>query len=102
MCAGVSASRTLLCYNRWVAARVMLALAQGARAFLKSLARALRRLWHEVIGSLFVFFALAGGVSLWRHWKSGAEFAVLAVPLTFSLVMAGFAVASFRAARRAR
>jgi hypothetical protein len=100
-----SLRRTLhgrLCYNRGVAARVMMALLEGLRAFLRPLARALRQLWHEVIGAFFLVFALIGAASVWRHWRSGSEFAAMVIPLTFFLVMSGFAVASFRSARQAR
>jgi hypothetical protein len=64
--------------------------------------RALRQLWHELIGSLFVLFAVIGAVSAWRHWQRESGLLTLAVSLVFFLVMAGFAAASFRSARRVR
>jgi len=82
--------------------RLLQALLSALRAALFAFWRAARQLWHEVIGVFFGLFALLGAVSAWRHWQRGSELYVLAVSLAFFLVMAGFAVASFRSARRVR
>jgi hypothetical protein len=71
------------------------------RSVLRPLRRIAAQLWHEVIGSFFALFALLGALSFWRNWKQDADTAALVVPLSFFLVMAAFAVASFVRARRA-
>ncbi len=71
-------------------------------AFVRSVVRVVRQLFHEVAGAFFLLFAAIGGVSVWRYWKLGSELWVLGIALAFTLMMAGFAFASFRSARRVR
>jgi len=89
--------------------RVLLALWQALRAFLITLWRVTRQLFHEAAGTLFLLFAAAGAFSTWRYWKSrpalppmGAEFRDVSLAAMFTLMMAAFSVASFRSARRVR
>lgn len=61
-----------------------------------------RQLWHEVIGSVFVVLAFAGGSTALREWTRyglGARFALAGC---FTLTMLYFGVTSFRSARKVR
>ena len=80
--------------------RLIGALLAALSGFFRSLWRALRQLFHEAAGALFVVFAVIGGAGLWREWQGGAADWVLAVILGFTVMMAWFAFASFRSARR--
>lgn len=82
--------------------RLIAALLAVLVAFLRSVLRVVRQLFHEVAGAFFLLFAAIGGVSSWRYWQQGSELWVLALAVAFTLMMAGFAFASFRSARRLR
>jgi glycerol uptake facilitator-like aquaporin len=71
-------------------------------AFFRSLWRVIRQLFHEVTGAFFLLFAVLGGVSAWRHWQRGSDLWIFGIALAFTLMMAAFALAAFRSARRAR
>ncbi len=77
-------------------------LAKSAGIVLRRLFRIARQLFHETTGSLFVLFALIGGVGAWREWHRGAAQWLIALSIAFALMMAVFAVSSFRSARRVR
>ena len=83
--------------ERWIAA-----LLAGLRAFLRSLARAARQLFHEVTGAFFLLFTLVGAAAVWREWQRGAAEWVIGIAAAFTLMMGGFAFAAFRSARRLR
>lgn len=85
-----------------VAERVIAALLAALAAFLRSLGRVVRQLFHEVTGAFFLLFAVVGGVSTWRYWQRGSELWVLGIAAAFTLMMSAFALAAFRNARRAR
>ncbi|MBI3663509.1 MAG: hypothetical protein HY234_10745 [Acidobacteria bacterium] len=78
------------------------ALFSALTAFLRSVARVIRQLFHEVAGAFFALFAALGAVSAWRHWQRGSEVWLLGIAVAFTLMMAAFAFASFRSARRVR
>jgi len=80
----------------------MAALLAALAAFFRSVGRAIRQLFHEVTGAFFLLFAALGGVSAWRHWQRGSDLRIFGIALAFTLMMAAFAVAAFRSARRAR
>lgn len=80
--------------------RLIGALVVALGGFFTSLWRALRQLFHETAGALFVVFAVIGAAGSWREWQRGAATWVLAVTVGFTLMMAWFAIASFRSARR--
>ena len=82
--------------------RLLGALAQAASGFLQTATRLARQLFHEATGVLFLVFALAGAASAWREWQKGEARWPVALAIGFALMMAVFAVASFRSARRAR
>lgn len=82
--------------------RFIAALLAALATFFRSLWRVMRQLFHEVAGAFFVLFAALGGIYTWRHWQRGSELWVLGIALAFTLMMAAFALASFRSARRVR
>lgn len=82
--------------------RIILAILAALSGFLRSLWRAARQLFHETAGAFFVLFAVMGASSAWHEWRRGSEEWLIALAVLFTLVMAGFAVASFRSAHRVR
>jgi hypothetical protein len=85
-----------------VADRLIAALIAALAAFARSVARVVRQLFHEVAGAFFLLFAAIGGVSAWRYWQQGSELWVFGLAAAFTVMMAWFAFASFRSARRVR
>lgn len=82
--------------------RVIVALLAALSTFLASAWKAARQLFHETTGALFGVLALAGAVGIWREWQRGSAAWVIGVSIGFTAMMASFAVASFRSARRVR
>jgi hypothetical protein len=80
----------------------MAAMLAALVAFFRSIGRVVRQLFHEVTGAFFLLFAAIGGASAWRHWQRGSEMWVFGIALAFTLMMAAFAFAAFRSARRTR
>ena len=66
--------------------------------------RPLRVLWNEMIGFVFLVFAIMAGFSAYRGWRNfdGSGDAVLRVVLSgfFALVMGWFGLSSFLRARK--
>ena len=85
-----------------MADRLLVALLAALAAFIRSVWRVIRQLFHEVTGAFFLLFTALGGVSAWRHWKRGSDLWIFGIALAFTLMMAAFAVAAFRSARRIR
>ena len=85
-----------------MADRLLVALLAALAAFFRSVWRVLRQLFHEVTGAFFLLFAVVGGASAWRHWQRGSALWIFGIDMAFTLMMAAFAVAAFRSARRAR
>ena len=75
------------------------ALAFASGGFARALQRIARQVFHETIGAMFFFFAVVGGVAAWREWQKGSAQWLVALSIGFALMMAAFAVASFRSAR---
>ncbi len=82
--------------------RLLRALAAGGASFLRVVLRVARQLFHEATGAIFVLFAIAGGFGAWREWRRGASEWLVALAIGFTLMMAAFALTSFRSARRVR
>jgi len=61
-------------------------------------------LWNEVIGFVFLVFAILPGRSLYRDWKvfseTGGNFSKLAMEAVWVLVMGYFGLNSFLRARK--
>ncbi len=83
-------------------AQLLGALARAAGGFLRTLLRVARQLFHETIGALFFLFAIVGATAAWREWQKGSAQWLVGLAIGFTLMMAAFAVASFRSARRVR
>lgn len=66
--------------------------------------RPLRVLWNEVIGFIFLAFALVPVPRTWRSWReydrTGEGLFHVVVSVIFILIMAAFGVGSFRRARK--
>ncbi len=82
--------------------QLIAALATAAGAFLRTLGRIARQLFHETTGALFFVFAIAGATAAWRAWQKGSAQWLVGLAIGFALMMTAFAVASFRSARRVR
>lgn len=82
--------------------RLIAALLAALAAMLRSFWRAARQLFHEVTGAFFVLFAAIGALNAWRLWQRGSDFWALGIAAAFTLMMAAFAFAAFRSARRVR
>ena len=78
------------------------ALLKAAGVFLRACMRVARQLFHETTGTLFFLFAVLGGLAAWREWQKGSAQWLVGVSAGFALMMAAFAVAAFRSARRIR
>lgn len=78
------------------------ALLRAIRGFLVGAWRIVRQLFHEMTGALFALFAILGGAAAWREWQRGSAAWLVALAVAFTAMMAWFAVASFRDARRVR
>jgi hypothetical protein len=77
-------------------------LRKAAGVFFGSLWRMARQLFHETTGALFAVFALVGAGTAWREWRRGGASWRVGISLAFVVMMAFFAVAAFRSARRVR
>jgi cell division protein FtsW (lipid II flippase) len=62
--------------------------------------RALRQLFHEMIGALFAVLAFAWLNSAFRAWTRDAARWLIAVAVAIAIVFVFFAVSSFRRARK--
>jgi hypothetical protein len=64
----------------------------------------LRALWNQMIGLVFVVFAIAAASQTFHAWREfnerGEGFLRLTVSAIFFLIMGGFGVSSFLRARR--
>ncbi len=78
------------------------ALLRAGGSFFRTLWRIARQVFHEATGAFFVVFAVVGAAGAWREWKKEGALWLVAVSIGFSLMMAAFAFAAFRSARRER
>jgi len=62
--------------------------------------RALRQLFHEVVGAVFAVLALGWLNAAMRGWSRDAARWLVAIPVGVALLFVFFAVTSFRKARR--
>ncbi len=70
------------------------------QAFLRSVWRAVRQVFHEVTGTFFAVFALIGAAGAWREWRQGSEGWLLAIPVAFAMMMGCFSVSAFLSSRK--
>ncbi len=82
--------------------RLIPTFAKSARTSLRTFWVIARQLFHEVTGAMFGMFAFYGALAAWRGWHRGQTEWLVALCIVYSAVMAAFAAASFRKARRVR
>jgi ABC-type uncharacterized transport system permease subunit len=74
------------------------------QAVVPAIVKPLRALWNEMIGFVFLVFAVFAGSSVFRSWRnfdgSGDSVARMALGGFFTLLMAYFGVSSFLRARK--
>lgn len=75
---------------------------QSIKVTLRVVWRVARQVFHEATGTLFVIFAIYGGVAAWRQWKYRPTIWVIAFALIYTVVMAIFGFTAFRRARGIR
>jgi hypothetical protein len=62
--------------------------------------RALRQLFHEIVGAVFAVLALGWLNTALRAWTRDAARWLVAIPVAVALLFVFFSVTSFRKARR--
>jgi hypothetical protein len=85
-----------------MAASLIPVLWNSLRVASRALWRVTRQVFHEAMGTLFAVFALYGGLAVWRQWHSRPVLWVMAFAIVYALMMAAWAYAAFRRARRVR
>lgn len=77
---------------------------QFLRHVLPGVMRPLRILWNEIIGFVFLCFALIPAPRMWRAWRTyeqtGEGLFHLILAAIFISIMACFGIGSFRRARK--
>jgi hypothetical protein len=75
-----------------------------SRHVLPGIIRPLRILWNEIIGFVFLSFAIIPVPRAWRAWRAyeqtGEGLFHVVLSVIFISIMAGFGIGSFRRARR--
>jgi glycerol uptake facilitator-like aquaporin len=69
---------------------------------LRALWRVTRQIFHEAMGTIFAVFAAYGLLLAWRQWRQRPVWWLLSFAIAYAVMMAAFAVISFRRARRVR
>jgi len=64
--------------------------------------RLTRQLFHEATGALFGIFAAWAAFAAWKQWKQRPILWLMGLAIAYAIMMAAFAFASFRRARRVR
>lgn len=82
--------------------RVMPTFWESAKIMLRVLWRVTRQVFHEATGTLFIVFAAYGGLAAFRQWRHRPIVWLMGFAIAYALMMAGFAFAAFRRARRIR
>jgi hypothetical protein len=85
-----------------MSARLLPALWRSTVVTLRVFWRATRQLFHEATGALFGVFAAWAAFAAWRQWKQRPILWLMGLAIAYAIMMAAFAFASFRRARRVR
>jgi hypothetical protein len=75
---------------------------KAAGVVLRAWWRLARQLFHEMTGAIFALFSVSGVLAAWRQWTHVRVPWLLGLTLCYSLIMAIFAITSFRSSRRIR
>ena len=75
---------------------------ESAKITLRVLWRVARQVFHEATGALFILFAAYGALAAFRQWRHRPVAWLMAFAIAYALMMAVFAFAAFRRARRIR
>jgi len=70
--------------------------------FFRVLWRAIRQVFHETVGAVFLLMACSWTLAALRLWRRGSAEWLLGACIGFVFLMVFFGVTSFRAARRVR
>jgi hypothetical protein len=74
----------------------------SVKVTLRILWRVTRQVFHEATGTLFAVFGAYGLLLAWRQWHSRPVLWLTGLALLYAAMMAAFAFAAFRRARRLR
>jgi len=83
-------------------ANLLPALWRAIVVMLRTLWRVARQLFHETTGALFGLFAAWAAFAAWKQWRQRPALWLMALAIAYAIMMAAFAFASFRRARRVR
>lgn len=76
--------------------------AERRPGFFRLVWRAVRQVFHETTGTVFLLLAVSWTAATYRLWRHGASPWLLGVCVCFALMLAGFGLTSFKSARRVR
>ncbi|MGD0956450.1 MAG: hypothetical protein ABR953_06410 [Candidatus Acidiferrales bacterium] len=85
-----------------MSARLLPALWRSMVVTLRVFWRVTRQLFHEATGALFGLFAAWAAFAAWKQWKHRPILWLMGLAIAYAIMMAAFAFASFRRARRVR
>jgi hypothetical protein len=85
-----------------MSAQLLAALWRSVIVTLRVFWRVTRQLFHEATGALFGVFAAWAAFAAWKQWKQRPILWVMGLAIAYAIMMAAFAFASFRRARRVR
>jgi hypothetical protein len=85
-----------------MSARLLPALWRSMIVTLRVFWRVTRQLFHEATGALFGLFAAWAAFAAWKQWKQRPILWLMGLAIAYAIMMAAFAFASFRRARRVR
>jgi hypothetical protein len=85
-----------------MSAQLLPALWRSAIVTLRVFWRVTRQLFHEATGAFFGVFAAWAAFAAWKQWKQRPILWLMGLAIAYAIMMAGFAFASFRRARRVR
>jgi hypothetical protein len=85
-----------------MSARLLPALWRSMIVTLRVFWRVTRQLFHEATGALFGLFAAWAAFAAWKQWKQRPILWLIGLAIAYAIMMAAFAFASFRRARRVR
>jgi hypothetical protein len=83
-------------------ARLLASLWRSFKVTMRVFWRLTRQLFHEATGAFFVIFSLWAAFAAWKEWRHRPALWLLAFVIAYAILMAGYAVSSFRRARRVR